>query len=60
MIEQLISPEVISMVGVPTVAFLLLFRSQETTIKQNTEALNNIRVTIEALKTMMDIKNKEV
>lgn len=59
MIESILTPEAISMIGVPTVAFLLLYRSQETTIKQNTEALNNIRVTVEGLKVLLDNKNRE-
>jgi preprotein translocase subunit YajC len=48
MTEELII-NTISTVGFPIVAFLLMYRSQETTIKANTEAMNNLRLIIEKL-----------
>jgi len=46
--EELII-QLISNVGFPIVAFLLMYRLTQTTIKDNTKAINNLAVKMELL-----------
>jgi uncharacterized membrane protein len=52
MSEELIITAV-STIGFPIVAFLLMYHSQETTIKANTEALNKVEKAIIELSTSL-------